>query len=370
MPTEYLTGDYHGADITLSNGDVIGGVLTGIGRFTIPAGATGYVKGYTGTGSPYGVVEIHALHVYIYGVLDATGSGGGGGGGGGGYQHAKNGTGYGGGGNGIDFEDTPAGHGGWGGEGGGSFYGAGGQSQYEDFGLKGLPGGYMTAGGQGDSSIGEEVYIGSGGGGGGGGGGVGSFPTGGGGGGGGNSGGCIKIYSSTIHAGINGAILSNNMFTGDGGRGGGTAGGGGGGGGAYPSAGGVSGGGGGTNGTNTGTSNGGNGAQFSDISRGWGGPHDQNGVGGPSGGSYGKGGGGGGSGSGGGILIRASRYLPQITVMPKVYLSGTINNVGGLGVTNGGTAKIRTYGSHSSIVAPITGRDYRLPAIPFGALAG
>ena len=200
----------------------------------------------------------------------------------------------------------------------------------------------------------------------------------GGGGAGAKSGGCIKLYSNVFNLGASGHIKSNNYLTGNGGVGCDTTANasGGGGGGVAPNAGGT----GGNHtgdGTNVGTSHGGNSYYYTGYYGtgvpGQGGAVDQDGTAGiydsPSGYAPGNGGGGGGSGSGGGILIKFERRLAQITALQKFVISGSVNNAGGLGVANGGTVKLYAP-TRNSIVAPTTGRDYRVSTGPFGAMAG
>mgnify|MGYP006278224287 CR=1 FL=1 len=89
---EHPPADHAGGDLILSHDDVIWGVHTNIGAFSIPGTTeastdTVRVAAYDGiTTSGRGMVEIHAKVIDIEGILDATGSGytGGAGGGGGG----------------------------------------------------------------------------------------------------------------------------------------------------------------------------------------------------------------------------------------------------------------------------------------------
>ena len=65
-------GNYNGANLTPANGDVLNGVFTNVGTFTVPAGAVVYVQ--TGV-----ALEIHAQNITILGTLDGSGRGSAGG---------------------------------------------------------------------------------------------------------------------------------------------------------------------------------------------------------------------------------------------------------------------------------------------------
>jgi hypothetical protein len=60
--------DYAGGDLAPSNGDILSGVFTGVGQFSIPAGATVYIAA--------GVqLSVYAATITIAGTLDASGRG-------------------------------------------------------------------------------------------------------------------------------------------------------------------------------------------------------------------------------------------------------------------------------------------------------
>src|SRR5688572_703176 len=70
-------GDHAGADWTPADGDVIAGLHTNIGVFTVPGGATVRVAPWDG--AQFGSVEVRAEVVLIAGTLNGNGSGYGGG---------------------------------------------------------------------------------------------------------------------------------------------------------------------------------------------------------------------------------------------------------------------------------------------------
>lgn len=97
MGAEFPPADHAGADLMLTDGDVIWGTHTNLGTFTVPAGSKVTVKYYDGTNTSTqvntetGTLSVSADHILIDGELSAEGagySGGGGGGGGGSYGFA------------------------------------------------------------------------------------------------------------------------------------------------------------------------------------------------------------------------------------------------------------------------------------------
>lgn len=60
--------DFGGADLTLSNGDVLVGSFTNIGNFNIPVGVSVFVQNGTG-------LSVGANNINIFGTLDAQGAG-------------------------------------------------------------------------------------------------------------------------------------------------------------------------------------------------------------------------------------------------------------------------------------------------------
>ncbi len=118
-------GDKGGADITVSNGDVLSGTFTNVGTFTIPAGVTVTV-------APGVPLSVTAARIVIAGTLDGTAAGAAGG------QPSPNandpgnpgaGPGAGGGGGfGACVHSSGGGGGGYGGAGGDSALAAGGMS--------------------------------------------------------------------------------------------------------------------------------------------------------------------------------------------------------------------------------------------------
>ncbi len=66
-------GDHSGANWTLSDGDSIAGVHTGIDTFRVPSGNTIFIKHYNG--ADYGAVEIRCTAAIIEGAINATGAG-------------------------------------------------------------------------------------------------------------------------------------------------------------------------------------------------------------------------------------------------------------------------------------------------------
>ncbi|MDB4939069.1 MAG: hypothetical protein JWP87_6041, partial [Labilithrix sp.] len=152
----YTGANLGGANLTLANGDVVSGVFTNVGTFTIPAGATVTVA--------QGIAfEMHATTINIAGTLDARGAGFLGGAGGtyadANQNHpggAGQGPGAGGGGNIVGCSVHPAG-------GGGAGYGGAG-----GIGGGGNPSVRGTAGGAYGTPSGGDRAFGSGGGGGGG----------------------------------------------------------------------------------------------------------------------------------------------------------------------------------------------------------
>lgn len=235
--------NYNGANVTISTNTTWYGRRYNIGTFVINPGVTltvePYISGSDTDDTVTGRLVIEAAIINIQGIIDGSGRGYGGGGGGGGgdafaashvNQAGAGGLGTQGGSAGIvgmsqdvprlGREDFLGGDGGVGGHGGGTYGGAGGAGGLggiaEDNGLTdatirlttagsvGSKGGYHTNGGQGDTTIGDEVYMG-GGGGGAGGGGAGSgrgahrgysAGTGGGGGAGNKGGSYVKLIAS------------------------------------------------------------------------------------------------------------------------------------------------------------------------------
>ena len=219
---EYPPVNHGGADLTLSDGDFIWGVHTGIKRLTILENAVVKIMPYNGIAdSARGMVALHAESVELWGTLTAEGSGytGGGGGGGGGasvtwsYEHHWYSSSLGPyeGGH-ADYGDETSGFDGssgsmnhYGGDitpGGFPGHGDGVYGGWQP--LSGMrDGGYMAAGANGDMSDDDFTTMGCGGGGGQGGDGWIMFNPlmpilgeGLGGGGGGRGGGCIRIYAT------------------------------------------------------------------------------------------------------------------------------------------------------------------------------
>jgi len=236
--------DHAGEDIFLYDGDRIWGSHTNIGLFEIEPNAHVTVLPYSPDIADSGGVDISAMTVRIYGILDATGAGmeGGGGGGAGGGSAAQayslfqaeagkgadggkalRGAGYGESGSDgfADYYGAGGGNGGNGSNGQGQFYGtagAGANSQPKGngpAGQKGTAGGYLANAANGDESMDKSVVMGSGGGGGGGGAGGGTTANaedqgaGGGGGGaaGGSGGGYVRLHAA-ISLDISGSVLS------------------------------------------------------------------------------------------------------------------------------------------------------------------
>jgi hypothetical protein len=84
--TDYPPADHSSGSLTMSSGDRMWGLHTGLTTFTVPAGAMAQVMPYGGAVShPRGMLEICADSIEIAGTLSARGAGytGGGGGGGG-----------------------------------------------------------------------------------------------------------------------------------------------------------------------------------------------------------------------------------------------------------------------------------------------
>lgn len=386
-------GDYGGQDLIINQapGVVLGGSYTGVRNFEIAVGVTVFVRGFNGNDGNSGQLTVNAKTINVLGAINANGSGwggaGGGAGGGGGNgapSRAVSGSpGYGAGGDnvpGVGGNDGDGGNGANGAYGagygfggplwfGGGAGGAGGAGQTggnngvgRDLpgkpanggpndgadGRNGGNGGYQTREGNGDTTLGEEIFMGSGGGSGGGGGGgaasrsrggglvdgtvIGGGGGGGAGGGGGPGGGIVRLIASrSIYLSPDGYIASVGMW-GDAGASG-TAG-------------------------NRGTSptklggiggNGGVGYARNTVPAGGGlggnGRSDGQGRVGGRGGD----GGDGGSGAGGGILLRA----------PRLEIRGQVNNPGGIGAQNGGTIKM-LFGLDGKVaVGPMTtGRYY------------
>lgn len=228
------TGDRGGADLTLANGDVIHGAITGVGRFSVPAGVTVTVLAYNGSSG--GSVAVTAREIVLNGIIDARGAGwrGAAGGAGGDSSGAT------GGGNPdvTPCDAEPFGPGGAGGGGQGPRGGAAGAAGYAGInqtnggdGGPGGKGGYAGAGVNGDVSTDEAVLMGSSGGAGGGGGGgpIGIGPLancnfgGGGGGGGGASphgGGAVSLTALWSLSGAGKILTSAALAAGDGQAGG------------------------------------------------------------------------------------------------------------------------------------------------------
>ena len=415
MPTWPTPGDYGNTDVVAANATVTG-VFTGIRKFTVPAGVTLTVSPYDG--STGGFVDIYAREIVVAAgsVINASGSGYGGGGGAGGgayinYPQSSGyfGFGYGGGSNGVNGTGSfspshPNVYAGAGGRGGGIYGGVGGAgsimqtnpSALYTKAYAGAIGGYGSTGINGDSSTDVNVLMGSGGGGGGGGASIGDdsdFINGGpsGGGAGCCGGGIIRFFAAKIT--ISGALLSQERTSGNGGNGRfwtdyeySSSNDSGGGGGVYPAAGGAGThylGGAETNGTNVGSSASGS-AQYYNLDTGVpilpgvGKDTDGNIVGLPRSRPTTTGGGGG-SAAGGGILLAFNRRMAQIVCgrFLQIKATGVINNVGGIGATNGGTVKLLTPKADISGTI-LRGREYsprqsgadRARVAPFGAIAG
>lgn len=183
--TVYGPQDHAGNDLILSQGDLIWGTHSNIGRFEIPENVLVRVLPYDGTDK--GMVEIQAADIIIEGTLSASGAGftGGGGGGAGGQAvpllpfnipGSTGGSGrYGSlfdGSNGSPGSSTIPGSGGMGGNGDGSFQGLGGaggsSASGVGLGFPGTDGGYAAPEANGDTSTDDTLFMGSGGGGGGG----------------------------------------------------------------------------------------------------------------------------------------------------------------------------------------------------------
>jgi hypothetical protein len=67
--------DWAGANWTLANGDVVSGVHTNVGIFTIPSGATVTVQGYDTNSLLHGRVRVYAASADIQGTLSADAKG-------------------------------------------------------------------------------------------------------------------------------------------------------------------------------------------------------------------------------------------------------------------------------------------------------
>lgn len=65
--------DHQGQDWILTDGSVIGGSHLNVGRFVIPSGASVFVRGFDGTA--YGSLTVQARQIEIAGLLEATGRG-------------------------------------------------------------------------------------------------------------------------------------------------------------------------------------------------------------------------------------------------------------------------------------------------------
>lgn len=332
---EYLTQDFAGADKTFANNDVIAGVLSGIGKCTIPAGATVFVKRYDG--SNHGSVEIQALEILIEstGILDASGSGFGGGGGGNGNPpgYGPTGIGYGGGGD-SHYAGDPflVNIGGEGGIGGGAY--GGNVAGYGS--LPSIPAGWYQPGydaaNEGVPTSALDALKGSAGGGG-----SGGYPAhdgpnqfaGGGGGAGRTGGGAVLLKSPRIR--ILGTILSNEKTAGDGMNSGGV------------------------NEMDHGV-----GGNAVDSGSSAGGPSDTGRIAGSAGGK----------GAGGGLLLQFNGKMAQITALPKILVTGTINNQGGLADANGGTIKVSApIKTVSGTITTRTSGIKYITSASFGAMA-
>ena len=360
-PVSGAVTDHGGANWTVPAGTVLGGVHVNIGEFVIPSGATVNVAAFSTNGG--GTVEIRARRIRVDGTFTATAKGlpggAGGGGGGGGDQvigglpgsGAPGGAGYLGlsdGENGADGGEVTGGRGGRGRTAMGAPYGAfpgtfgsrgegaSGPSDNNNA-DPGGDGGYRATEANGDTTTGEELFLGCGGGGGGGAGGGHSLSvnSGGGGGGGGGAGGLgggiiILRAEESLQISSSGAVFAQGTKGGAGVNGHAGA--------VYDHAGDASpGGNGGAGGvvSAAGTGLGGSGgAQACDTFS----PHagDCSGAGGK--------GGNGGAGAGGGILLRA----------PAVTVAGTVSNAGGSSTNNGGTVKIISACGSPTVTGQVT----------------
>lgn len=227
LGAEFPPVDHGGADLTLSEGDVIWGVHTGIGVFTVPASNTVFVRPFRTNEPGSGFVEVNADTIIVAGTIDATGAGHEGGSGGGG-RGASSGfgppTGCGGSGPqgapGLVFRDGNAGSENSGGSGAGPWSGTG----FIPITFNGADGGYLAPGANGDTSTDVSIFMGSGAaggiGGGGGGGLVCIFGSGGGGGGaGGAGGGAIGLVAGQRLVLDGGRLLTRGTTGGNGGAG-------------------------------------------------------------------------------------------------------------------------------------------------------
>ncbi len=220
--------DHGGADWTPANGTIVSGTHTNIGTFTVPSGCTIYVAAWNGSSG--GRLRVFAQNILVAGAIRADGRGYRGGSGGRGSDGAA--------GAGGDVSASTAGS-----AGEGTYGGAGGASRpgrnfgstdpnwelhqywHGENGYAGSRGGYAGSAANGDTTLGEEIYIGGGGGGGsggtGGGGYGGNFNVGGGGGGGGGAGNpgggsvllCAK-YTCRISGSINAGGLAGTTGNG------------------------------------------------------------------------------------------------------------------------------------------------------------
>lgn len=81
MSTEFPPSDHGGEDLSLQNGDVIWGLHDNIGKFEISKGSVVIVRAYDPITTESGKLVVHASHIAVHGMLDASGSGYTGGGG-------------------------------------------------------------------------------------------------------------------------------------------------------------------------------------------------------------------------------------------------------------------------------------------------
>ncbi|MEO8377247.1 MAG: hypothetical protein ABI579_06220 [Candidatus Sumerlaeota bacterium] len=147
---EFPPADHHGADLILSDGDVIWGKHTGVDRFIVETTSTVSIQAYVPAISSSGHLEVYADDIIISGTLTAEGAGYTGGGG-------ERGEGTNGGPDGIDGLARYTGYSNFEGYGDGPF--AGGKHPTEIL----RDGGYDNWGSNTDTSIDTSILMGSGG---------------------------------------------------------------------------------------------------------------------------------------------------------------------------------------------------------------